>query len=354
MIPLFKPEFNEEMKDAAIKALESEFFVLGESVYKFEEEFAKYIGTKYAISVSSGTDALELSLRAFEIEEGKSVITPSHTFIATANSITMTGARPHFVDVNLHDCNIDVNSIKFNGESAILPVHLYGNPCNMEELTKISHENSMVLIEDSCQAHGAEYKGKKTGSIGDAGCFSFYSTKNMTVGGDGGMVTTNNEEARDKIVSMRDCGRIKGKRYLHDVVGFTKRLNTVNAAIGRVQLRNLDRWNNSRCEIASVYDKLLSEEIRFSKTPRSKPVYHIYAIKLQDREIVSKHLKSKSIATGIHYPIPIHKQIAYSQYSDTTLKNTEILASSVLSIPIFPSMKKDDAKTVAESINEVI
>lgn len=354
MIPLCKPEFNEEMKNEATAALENEHFVLGESVFKFEEEFARYIGTKYAVALNSGTAALQLALYALGIGKRHQVITPVNSFIATANAITITGAVPCFVDSDLSDCNIDVSLIKSNGASAILPVHLYGNPCKMKELSEIAYDKKMFLIEDACQAHGAEYRGRKVGSIGDIGCFSFYPTKNMTVCGDGGMVTTNDEELRDKIVSMRDCGRAKGVRYLHNILGYTMRLNTVNAAIGRVQLRYLDNWNERRHRIAAIYNKNLPADIRLTETSGAKPVYHLYVIKSPIREKIRAYLEKKGISTAIHYPLPIHKQPIYSQYCSQSFKNAELLASSVLSIPIYPSMSEDEAHFIADTIKEVL
>jgi perosamine synthetase len=354
MIPVSKPEFNEEMKEAAIYALENEHFVMGESVFKFEEEFAHYIGTKYAVAINSGTAALELALRALGIGRGHFVITPVQSFIATANAITFTGATPRFIDVSISDCNIDISQVDPDGANAILPVHLYGNPCNMDELVNIANDEKMFLIEDVCQAHGAEYRGRKVGSWGDIGCFSFYPTKNMTVCGDGGMVTTNNEEIRDRIASMRDCGRAKGSRYLHSILGYTMRLNTVNAAIGRVQLKYLDRWNERRRQIAKIYDEKLADEIRLTPTHGAKPVYHLYVIKTQLRDKLKEYLQKKEIGTGVHYPIPIHKQPIYNKYNNHKFPNAEWLASSVLSIPMYVSLSDDEAKFVAESINEVI
>ena len=256
-IPFFVQEFTDEMEEAAIHALRNESFVGGESVTKFEEEFGQYTGTKYAVSVSSGNSALQISLMALGISDKSKVITPTNSFIASANCIRMTNAEPILSDINTDDGGIDLSNIteKVNG---IIPVHIYGNPCNFESVKSFAEEQNIPIVEDACQAHGALYKAKKVGSISDVGCFSFYPTKNMTVGGDGGMTTTNNEETALKIKSIRDNGRKTKNEF--DKLGFTMRLNTVNAAIGRVQLKHLDEKNARRREIVSIYRKNLVED----------------------------------------------------------------------------------------------
>ena len=307
-IPLSKPVIDEEMIDASVRALQNEFLTLGESVYKFEEEFAKYIGTKYAISVNSGTFALFSSLVALGIERGKTVLTTPMSFIATANSILHAGGKPSFCDIESATGNIDINLAgKIANEIAgVIVVHLYGNPCNMNEIIKLK-EKDLFVVEDACQAHGATYKGKKIGSLGDVGCFSFYSTKNATVGGDGGMITTDNEEIAEYVIRLRDCGRVS--KYEHDIIGFTARLNTINAAIGRIQLKRLDAWNERRKHIARIYNKILPKEIQLKFAESS--VFHIYAIHSSKRSQIIDVLNRNSIQTGIHYPIPIHLQPIY-------------------------------------------
>ena len=352
-IPLCRPEFTIEMKEAAIHALENEHFVLGESVFKFEKEFAKYIGTKYAVSVNSGTSALELSMIAIGIKKSERVITTPNSFIATANSILMAGGMPVFSDVKQSDGNVDENLIKIDGEKGIIPVHIYGNPCNIESILSIAKENNIFVVEDACQAHGAEFRGRKVGSIGDVGCFSFYSTKNMTVCGDGGMITTNREDIANTAAKLRDCGRVS--KYEHDMIGFTKRLNTVNAAIGRIQLRMLDKWNSRRSDIAEIYKKILPNSYLLEKQKFGNSVYHIFAIKHPNRDNLAKHLSERGISTGIHYPIPIHKQDAYIKLGyKIRLPVAEDFSRNVISLPIFPSMTNDQTKYVAESVNEVV
>lgn len=344
-ISLCKPLITEEMVEAAADALRNERLVMGESVFKFEEAFARYIGTDHAISVSSGTDALILSLIALGVR-GREAITTPLSFIATANAIVHSGGHPFFADVREADYLIDGERIKdaVSGKtSAIVPVHLFGHPCDMDEILEVSDKTGISIVEDAAQAHGAEYRGRKVGSFGAAGCFSFYSTKNMTVGGDGGMVTTNDDRLAESIRKLRDCGRIS--RYLHDVFGFTARLNTVNAAIGLVQLRYLDEWNERRRQLAAHYAKRLDglEDILLPPQPSAglRPVYHLYAIRCRRREDLIEHLAARGVEAGIHYPLPIHLQPVYRKtfgYREGMFPVSERLSSELLSLPIFPSL----------------
>jgi perosamine synthetase len=245
MIPSFISEVSDDMKNAAIEALENEKFIFGESVFKFEEEFAKCIGTNHAISVNSGSSALYLSLISKEIGKNSKVITSTNSFVASANTILMAGAQPILADINNEDGNLNVNNLDKNVD-AVIPVHIYGNPCDFDSIKEFTEESNIPVIEDACQAHGASYKGKKVGSLGTLGCFSFYPTKNMTVSGDGGMITTSDDELAIILKSLRDNGRGENNRSVHERVGFTMRLNTINAAVGRVQLKKLDEFNNRR------------------------------------------------------------------------------------------------------------
>ena len=350
MIPFFVPEFTKEMENAAIDALRNEKFVMGESVTKFEEEFARYIGTKYAISVNSGNAALQLSLISLGINEKSKVITSTNSFIASANCILMTGAKPILCDINYNDGNIDIKTTNEKSE-AIIPVHIYGNPCDLDSIKEVSETHKAPIIEDACQAHGAIFDHKKVGSIGDVGCFSFYPTKNMTVGGDGGIVTTNNEEIKKKIDSLRDNGRTTRTEY--DKLGFTMRLNTVSAAIGRIQLRTLDEKNKRRRELASLYKKFLGEGCMLNENPKGTSVYHQIVIKHKRRDEIFSHLLKNNIGAAIHYPIPIHKQSLYKNLG-CSLPISEKFSNEVLSLPSFPQLKDDDVKMICEKINEVI
>jgi len=349
-IPFFIQEFTDEMEEAAIHALRNESFVGGESVSKFEEEFAKYTGTKYAASVSSGNGALQISLMALGIGKSHDVITPTNSFIASANCIRMTNANPILTDINMNDGGIELSNSK-NNVNAIIPVHIYGNPCNFDSVKSFAEEQKIPIIEDACQAHGAEYKGKKVGSLGDVGCFSFYPTKNMTVGGDGGMATTNNEELKNKIESLRDNGR--KTRIEHDKLGFTMRLNTISAAIGRIQLRLLDEYNHRRREIAKLYKNELGKDYFLTENPNGKSVYHQIIFKHEKRDEIVSHLTKNNIGVGLHYPIPIHKQPLYANL-DYKLPVSEKFSNEVLSLPSFPQLKDDDVKIVCETIKKVL
>lgn len=353
MIPLTKPILNEEMKRAVIESLENEFFVLGETVYKFEEEFARYIGTKYAVSVNSGTSALSLSLVALGIKNGDKVLTSPMSFIATANAIIHANGIPLFSDIEIDSGNINIDKESITNIKGIIPVHLYGNPCDMDKIMEFK-ENGLFVIEDACQAHGATYRENKVGSIGDVGCFSFYSTKNLTVGGDGGMVTTNNEDVAEKIRILRDCGRIS--KYEHNMIGYTARLNTINAAIGLVQLKYLDEWNKKRCYIANLYKKTLPKDLLLRDNGNS--VYHIFAIRSpRIRDKIVEHLKKYDIGTGVHYPIPIHLQPIYRKlygYKEGDFPIAENFSKEILSLPMFPELTRDQIHFVCDKVIEVI
>tara|TARA_B110001454_G_C12712264_1_gene431217 strand:- start:304 stop:1356 length:1053 start_codon:yes stop_codon:yes gene_type:complete len=350
MIPFFVPEFTKDMENAAIYALKNEKSVMGESVAKFEEEFARYIGTKYAISVNSGNAALHLSLISLNIEKGSKVITSTNSFIASANCILMTGAKPILCDINYDDGNMDIKSTNEKPD-AIIPVHIYGNPCDLDSIKEVSETHKAPIIEDACQAHGAIYDQKKVGSLGNVGCFSFYPTKNMSVCGDGGMVTTNNEEIKNKIESLRDNGRTTRTEY--DKLGFTMRLNTVSAAIGRIQLHTLDEKNKRRRELASMYKNFLGDDYMLNENTKGTSVYHQIIIKHKKRDEILSHLSKNNIGAAIHYPIPIHKQSLYENLG-CSLPISEKFSNEVLSLPSFPQLKDDDVKIICEKINEVI
>ena len=350
-IPFFVQELTDEMEEAVVNALRNESFVNGESVSKFEEEFARYIGTKYAVSVNSGNSALQLSLMALDIDGNiQKVATPTNSFIASANCIRMTNAQPILTDINARDGGIDVNSIT-EKVNAIIPVHIYGNPCDFDSVKTFAEEQKIPIIEDACQAHGAIYKNKKVGSLSDVGCFSFYPTKNMTVGGDGGMSTTNNEEIADKIRSIRDNGRKTKNEF--DKLGFTMRLNTINAAIGRIQLKHLDEKNSRRREIVSIYKENLIEDCILPENENGKSVYHQIVIRHENRDTIRKELTNNDIGSAIYYEKPIHLQPLYLEY-DYKLPNSEKFAKEVLSLPSYPSLTNDHLLEICEHVNKVI
>jgi len=349
-IPFFIQEFTNEMEEAAIHALRNESFVGGESVSKFEEEFAKYTGTKYAASVSSGNAALQISLMALGIGESHKVITPTNSFIASANCIRMTNAKPILTDIDMNDGGIDLSNNE-NIVNAIIPVHIYGNPCDFDSVKSFAEEQKIPIIEDACQAHGAEYKGKKVGSLGNVGCFSFYPTKNMTVGGDGGMTTTDDEEIVSKIKSIRDNGRKTKNEF--DKLGFTMRLNTVNAAIGRVQLKHLDEKTARRREIVSIYRKNLVQDCILPENKDGKSVFHQIVIKHEKRDEIRKELADNEIGSAIYYETPIHKQPIYQEFG-YELPNSEKFSKKILSLPSYPQLTDEQALEICEHVNKII
>ena len=343
-----------EMIDASASSLASERLVMGESVFKFEEEFARYIGTDHAISVSSGTDALILAMIALDLRN-QDVVTTPFSFVATATSVVHAGAVPKFADISAKDYNLDPSRLNGAGKSAaVLPVDLFGYPSRMDELREAAGDK-VKIVEDACQAHGAAVKGRKCGSMGDAGCFSFYPTKNMTVGGDGGMVTTNDERLAADVRKLRDCGRVS--RYEHDVFGFTSRLNSANAAIGRIQLKHLDEWNERRRAIAKRYAEKLKDIDGIVLPPMGSkdivPVFHLFAIGCDDRDQLASYLQSKGIDTAVHYPLPIHLQPVYRAkygYKGGEFHISERASKRMLSLPMFPEMTDTQVDFVSEQI----
>ncbi|MHA1230340.1 MAG: DegT/DnrJ/EryC1/StrS family aminotransferase [Candidatus Helarchaeota archaeon] len=363
-INLMEPVFDDEMLEAATKALTEEFFLKGESVKRFENEFGDYIGVKHARAVNSGTTALHLSLLAMGITQKDLVITTPASFIATANAIRYTSAKPIFVDISLQNYNIDVDKLRNkvkelkNKVKAIVPVHLYGYPSNMDEIIEIAEEFDIKVLEDACQAHGGRYKGKKLGSLGDAAAFSFYPSKNMTVGGDGGMVTSNNDEIIEKIEMYRDCGRSKKDGNLHEVIGYTARMNTVNAAIGRVQLKNLDKWLERRTEIVEMYRKELESIEQISIPPSNndeiKSAWHLFVIRTKQRKRFIEHMKKNNVRCGVHYSYPIHLQPPYLKlgYKEGMFPNAEKWAKEVVSLPVHYKMNNEQVQHVIDKVHE--
>jgi len=351
-IPSFISEVTDDMINAVTSAFQNEKFILGESVFKFEEEFATYTGTKYAIAVNSGSSAIQLSLMSLGLKENADVITSTNSFVASANTIKMANGNPILSDINESDGNMDIDSKK-NSADAILPVHIYGNPCDFKKIKEFADERNIPVVEDACQAHGAKFEGKKVGTLGDMGCFSFYPTKNMTVGGDGGMVTTDNEDLAKIVTSLRDNGRNETNRAMHERFGFTMRLNTINAAIGRVELKDLDRKNRRRKAIHDLYKKNIKQDILLSLNPHGESVFHQIVIKHEKRDQIKEHLEKNGISTIIHYPIPIHKQPIYLQ-QNLSLPNSERFSQQILSLPSYPQLSDDDIILICEKINQII
>ena len=357
-VPLAQPMMTEEMIAAAAEALKNERLTMGESMFKFEEEFAAMCGVKHAASVSSGTAAIQLSLLAAGVGRGDAIMTSSMSFVATTNAFVAFGGEPAFADVIEQEYTLDPSKIEVGPKlKAVMPVHLYGHPSRMDEINAVAREAGVFVVEDACQAHGARYKGKRAGALGDVGCFSFYPTKNMHVGGDGGMVTSDNEEVVELVRKLRHCGR-KGQ-YEHDAIGYTARLNTANAAIGRLQLKMLDGWNEKRRGVAKRYDSLLKDVGDIALPPRPdadiEPVYHLYTIRTAKREGLRAHLDAAGVQTGVHYEIPIHLQPIYRDiygYKDGMLPITERLCKEVVTLPMFPGMTDEQIGHVCDSISE--
>jgi len=351
-ISLGKMYVDDAIRQAVIEVLESGQYVKGENGQNFEREFANFCGTKYAIGVSSGTSAILLSLKAIDLRENDEVIVPSHTFIATASPVKFLGATPIYADIDPDIYTIDPADIKRRitpKTKAIIPVHLYGHPCDMDAILDIARQHDLCIIEDACQAHGAEYKGKKVGGIGDIGCFSFFPSKNMTVLGEGGMVVTNDETVAERISALRDHGR--RQKYIHEMLGLNLRLSEIHAAIGRQQLKHVEEWNAKRRTIAAHYNtslRNLNNVITPLEREWAKHVYHLYVIRTEQRDKLAAHLQREGIATGIHYPVPVHKQPCME--SEAYLPITEKCASQVLSLPMHPQLTEDEVEYICDKI----
>jgi dTDP-4-amino-4,6-dideoxygalactose transaminase len=346
-----------EINQAIEGVLDKGDFILGQGVAKFEEEFAAYCGTKYAVGVDSGVSALELSLRALGVGPGDEVIVPAHTFTASAAAISFSGAKPVFVDVDPVKWTIDVtkieNAITANTK-AILPVHLYGLPADMQNVIKLADKHHLVVVEDAAQAHGAKINGKRTGSMGNAAGFSFYPTKNLGACGDAGMVTTNDERVAETVRAYRNCGQ--RQKNVHELEPFNHRLDSLQAAILRVKLHYLDQWLASRRRLAHVYNDLLaySDVVTPAEPEGYEHVYHLYVIRSQKRDELQNHLKERGIGTAIHYPTPVHLQpfFAGAGYSRGQFPVAEDLAREILSLPMFPELTDAAVLTVSDAIKE--
>jgi dTDP-4-amino-4,6-dideoxygalactose transaminase len=348
---------KDEVLSAVSNLFESTQFVLGKEVAAFEEEFAAYCGVRYGIGVNTGTSALHLALLAAGVGPGDEVITVPFTFVATTAAIGYTGARPVFVDINPVTYSMNVEQIEAAitpRTKAILPVHLYGHAADMDAILGIARRHGLLVIEDAAQAHGAEYKGRRCGSIGDLGCFSFYPGKNLGAYGEGGMVTTNHSEFARKIRILRDWGA--EKKYEHLLKGFNYRLEGVQGAILRVKLRYLEKWTEARRAHASHYKKAL-EHSSFqlpSEAPGHRHVYHVYPVLSPYRRQLIDFLAARGVQTGIHYPTPIHLLPAYSElpYRAGDFPVSERIASEELSLPMFPELTDEQIEQVSEAVLE--
>jgi dTDP-4-amino-4,6-dideoxygalactose transaminase len=349
---------GEETSRAIQKVLKGGWFILGEKVKEFEEEFAGYLGRRYGIGVNSGTDALFLSLKALGIGSGDEVITVSNTTTPTAIAILNSGAMPVFVDIDPDTLLMDVSQLKKNitkNTKAILPVHLFGNPVDMTPLLKIAAENDIHVIEDACQAHGAEYKGKKIGSFGILAAFSFYPTKNLGCYGDGGMVVTDNQKLYGKIMLLRQYGW--KNRYDSEIIGYNSRLDELQAAVLMVKLKYLDEWNERRRIITKIYrERVTNPNIILPKEQaKSKHVYHQFVIRCKHRDALQKYLSKNEIQSQIHYPKPIHMQGAFLKMRITAdVRVTERVSREILSLPIHPFIRDEEVSTIVRVLNNSI
>ena len=355
-VRFFRPAVTQEHIKAVQDVLESGQFILGENVRLFEEEFAAFCGVKHCIGVGSGTDALRLVMEAHGIGKGDEVITVPNTFVATTNAIVFSGARPVFVDADPQTMNMDAGLIESAitpRTKAILPVHLYGQSCKMPEIIEIAKKHGLTVIEDACQAHGSEYNGKKAGSWGSSSCFSFFPSKNLGCAGDGGAVVTNDEAVRDSVRMLRDYGQ--KTKYHHEQFGYNSRLDAIQAAFLRVSLRSLDKWNATRQNLAGLYDEQLDgvgDIQRPFRMSGGKHVFYLYVIRTKQRDALKAHLAENGIETGIHYPIPIHKQKPYQEYANQRFPVAEKAANEILSLPIYPTLSENDVLFLTSKIKE--
>jgi dTDP-4-amino-4,6-dideoxygalactose transaminase len=348
-----KPEIDE----AVLRVLDSAEFVLGSEVEAFEREFATYVGAEHAIAANSGTSALHLALLAAGVGPGAEVITVPFTFVATTAAIVYTGATPVFVDVQPDTLTMDpaqVEAAITPRTRAILPVHIYGQSVDLDPLLAIARRHGLRLIEDACQAHGAEYHGRRVGAIGDSGCFSFYPGKNLGAYGEGGIAVTNDAAQARAMRMLRDWGQ--EQRYHHVLKGFNYRMEGLQGAILRVKLRHLERWTELRRTHAASYREVLrgSGLSLPVEQPYARHVYHVFAIRVAEREALQRQLKANGIQSGIHYPIPVHLQTAYADlgYVRGQFPEAERAADEVLSLPMYPEMTRTQVEEVCGVLQE--
>lgn len=346
-----KPEIDAAMQ----RVVNNTAFILGKEVSQFENDFAAFCRVKHCVGTDSGTAALHLALLICGVKPGDEIITTTHTFIATAEVISLTGARPVFVDIDPRTYNIDPNLVAraiTPRTRALIPVHLYGQPAEMDAILEIARKHDLRVIEDAAQAHGAEYRGRRAGSMGDVACFSFYPGKNLGAYGDAGALVTNDAELAERARMLRDHGR--RDKYEHLIVGYGYRLDALQAAILGAKLPHLDAWNARRRVIAGYYTKLLTNTDILTPyvPPHVTPIYHIYCVRARDRDGLQKYLKARGIDTGIHYPIPLHLQPVYKNlgYKVGDFPHTEKAANEILSLPMYPELTDAQVEEIAEAV----
>jgi len=351
---------TEEFDRAIREVIESSAFAGGPFVERFEEEFASFCGSSYAIGVGNGTDALWLALLALGIGEGDEVITVPNTFIATAEAITYCKARPVFVDVDpdtftMNPAELEKSLTKKT--KAIIPVHLFGQPADMDSILEFARANGLFVVEDAAQAHGAQYKGQKAGTMGDAGCFSFYPGKNLGAFGEAGAVVTNDPELRKQIQVLRDHGQ--SRKYYHSTMGWNCRMDGIQAAILSIKLRHLDKANSLRRKHALEYNQAfagIDEVLTPFEAKYARHVYHVYAVRVQERDAVLRHLQEKGVGCAVHYPVPVHLQEAGRNLGSTkgAFPIAEKLADEFLSLPMFPELTEEQIEYVGRCVSETV
>jgi len=349
---------KEEIDEAIARVLGSAAFVLGREVEAFEEAFAEYVGAKFCVGVNSGTAAIQLAVTASGIGAGDEVIVPANSFFATAEAVSTAGATPVFVDADPLSYTIDVSRIEAaitTRTRAVMPVHLYGQAADLDSIFEIAKRHKLIVLEDAAQAHGTEYKARRVGAIGHAGCFSFYPGKNLGAYGEGGAVMTNDAEVARMVRLLRDHG--SARKYVHEIIGYNFRLEAIQAAVLGVKLRHLDDWNNQRRAHAALYDELLRGSDSFV-LPRemeyTRHVYHLYVVQTAERDQLQKNLSAAGVQTGIHYPVPIHLQPAYAslQHRVGDFPQAEAQAARVLSLPMFPELTAQQITEVARACQQ--
>jgi dTDP-4-amino-4,6-dideoxygalactose transaminase len=344
-----------EVRTAIERVLESGQFILGAEVASFEQEFAAYCGVRHAVAVNSGTSALHLALLAAGVGPGDEVITVPFTFVATVAAIQYTGARAVLVDVDEQSYTMRMDAVEAAltpRTKAVVPVHLYGQAADMAALVPLARRHGLVIVEDAAQAHGAEDRGRRVGSIGDLGCFSFYPVKNLGAYGEGGMVITADDRFAERLRVLRNCGQVD--KYVHAVRGYNSRLDEIQAAVLRVKLPHLEQWNEARRSRAALYDKLLAGSRVITPFARidARHVYHLYAIRTLERDACRRHLTEAGIQTSVHYPVPVHLQAGYADlgYGAGAFPVSERLADEVLSLPMYPELDDAAVETIAKAV----
>jgi dTDP-4-amino-4,6-dideoxygalactose transaminase len=348
-----------DIEERVLAVLRGGHYVNGPEAAALEREFADYCGTRFAVAVNSGTAALHVALLALGVGPGDEVITVSHTFVATAEAVVAAGATPVFVDIDPATCNMDPSLIEAAitpRTKAILPVHLYGQPAAMDAIVDIAERHAIPVVEDACQAHGASFNGRRAGSFGAVGCFSFYPSKNLGTAGEGGIAVTDSPEIAATMRQLRDHGQ--ARRYEHELMGYNYRIPEILAAVLRAKLPFLDGWNDGRRRAAAIYDRLLADVNvgLVSRLEQTSPVYHLYVVRTPQRDALGKVLSSHDIGWGVHYPIPVHLQPPFLAYGGGpgSLPHTEAAAREVISLPMFPELDTDSIETVVEEVRSFV